>query len=537
MVVVTMKPHQYQFIAVMISLKLIVLQRSRAGTIVVTANPAGLRRERFFSRLAVAAVADPPNDSYFNTQWALQSITPWGTHIDAVWRYMATAMSGPRSVDAPSAVADDVVVPSPSRLLASSEPTQAPHSEGRHFGDIADAFRYHLFRFGNPPELSPPSEAAASSFRDACRTDGFRTWCADKQQDTKVRKIEVDGRRGRRPVVVAVIDAGCDLSHPDLRASLWRNTRETDCFDGIDDDGNGFVDDCYGWDFVANHPIRTPRWADTAAGSPAAAGRASHLSPTLEMLDHGTQAASVLGAATNNSLGITGACLGRCQLMCLRAMIPLEEAGGEASGQRVWEDITEARLVRALHYAQVMGANISTHGYGRYGAPFHRLHRYINNLTRQQSASEPGGGHLLVTAAGNHGINLDSAYASASDVYYPAGHSTSRPSSTLVVGASNHEGQRASFSSFGNLSVDLFAPGVLIAAATAGGGIDYVSGTSTSGPLVAGAAALLWSLVPDLTAREVRERLLASVTPSPFLQNACVSGGTLNVWNALRQSS
>ncbi|OEH77105.1 uba ts-n domain-containing protein [Cyclospora cayetanensis] len=139
----------------------------------------------------------------------------------------------------------------------------------------------------------------------------------------------------QRPMVIAVIDSGCDLSHPDLKDKRWKNPGEI-CGDGIDNDNNGFIDDCYGWDFVNNNGEVRP-----------------------DSSGHGTGAAGVLGSVANNLVGMVGVCWG-CQIMCLKF---IGRGQGSVSNQ-----------VQAIDYAVKMGAWISNNSYGGYGSIEGSLH-------------------------------------------------------------------------------------------------------------------------------------------------------------------
>lgn len=133
---------------------------------------------------------------------------------------------------------------------------------------------------------------------------------------------------GSSNMTIAIIDSGCNIEHPDMVGQYWKNEGETDCNDGIDNDGNGFIDDCNGWDFVDED------------NSPQATGTS-----------HGTAAAGIIGAKSNNGAGISGICW-NCRLMCLRFISNTEG--------------TVANEVRAIDYAVKMGAKISNNSYGGY---------------------------------------------------------------------------------------------------------------------------------------------------------------------------
>lgn len=133
--------------------------------------------------------------------------------------------------------------------------------------------------------------------------------------------------QGADDMVIAIIDSGCNLDHADMQGQFWTNPGEI-CGDGIDNDGNGFVDDCHGWDFVEEN------------GSPQARGTS-----------HGTAAAGIIAAKSNNGEGVSGICW-NCRLMCLRFISNTEG--------------TVANEVRAIDYAVKMGAKISNNSYGGY---------------------------------------------------------------------------------------------------------------------------------------------------------------------------
>ncbi|XP_055388426.1 subtilisin DY-like [Condylostylus longicornis] len=319
--------------------------------------------------------------------------------------------------------------------------------------------------------------------------------------------------------IVAIIDAGCDMKHPDLEGSLWRNSGETDCYDGIDNDGNGFIDDCYGWDFVDDAPVRHPTSVFNSTQGISA----------KSSLNHGTNLASLVGSLVDNAQGITGSCLGRCMVMCLRAVDQGESVDvDDEEPTKNGNDKSEERIVRALRYAYSMGARISTNSYGRKGKPFTELEKEIKRLSELDET-----GILFVAAAGNEGKNLsrNGEVSPSEDAFFPA--AAASVGSVIVVGASNRDGQKLSFSNYGK-EVSLFAPGILVAAATAGGGVDFVSGTSVSAPIVAGSAALIWSLLQELSLGQIKHSIVSSVTKSPHLTAYCQAGGVLNTWKAVQ---
>jgi len=277
---------------------------------------------------------------------------------------------------------------------------------------------------------------------------------------------------GSTNVVVAVIDTGIDLDHPDLAANLWRNSAEAGGMTGTDDDGNGFIDDLNGWDFVNNDNL--PDDGD----------------------QHGTHCAGTIGAVGNNGIDVAGVCW-RVSLMALKALGP---QGGLSS------DIAEA-----VRYAADNGADIISASYGGGSA---------SSTERDSIEYAHSRGVLFVAAAGNDGTDNDSTPV------YPAGYDVPN---IVSVAATDQNDALASFSNYGKTSVDLAAPGVSIYSTVPGGGIESLQGTSMAAPHVAGAAALLLSANPSFTHMQLKQTLLDTVDPVPALVSKTVSGGRLNV--------
>eukprot|EP00920_Eleutheroschizon_duboscqi_P001187 GHVT01002764.1.p1 GENE.GHVT01002764.1~~GHVT01002764.1.p1 ORF type:complete len:866 (-),score=210.48 GHVT01002764.1:2428-5025(-) len=281
------------------------------------------------------------------------------------------------------------------------------------------------------------------------------------------------------PMVIAVIDSGCDTTHPELQDALWTNPGEI-CGDGIDNDGNGYVDDCHGWNFVDDN---------------------NDLSPSSSS-GHGTGAFGILAAGANNNVGIVGTCWG-CKVMCLKFI-----GGGRG---RVSDQVA------ALEYALKMGAWVSNNSYGGYGfsAPEYEA------ISRAQAA-----GHLFVTSAGNHGLSTDLAQNDHTPSCYPLDNIVS-------VGATTQLGQRAAFSNYGRQTVHVMAPGNDVITTKKDAKFAPVSGTSFASPHVAAAAALVWSAYPQLTYSDVKHALIDGCTYIENLEQFSACAGQLNMFNAL----
>jgi subtilisin family serine protease len=264
-------------------------------------------------------------------------------------------------------------------------------------------------------------------------------------------------------VVVAVIDTGVDVNHPDLMSQLWVNAGEI-AGNGIDDDGNGYVDDIHGWDFSSND--NNP---DDGNG-------------------HGTHVAGTI-AADNNGTGATGVAYDA-------TIMPVRVLGNNGSG-------TAASVAAGIRYAADMGADIINLSLGgSYSALILSAIQYAvsHNV-------------LVVAAAGNE---------SASTPGYPARFSSTL-AGVLSVGAYSSSGAIASFSNdVGNSgAVQVDAPGVGIYSTYAGDQYSRLSGTSMATPHVAGLAALALSANPNLTAAQLRSLIVAGT-------NQTISGSDSN---------
>lgn len=271
-------------------------------------------------------------------------------------------------------------------------------------------------------------------------------------------------------VVVAVVDSGVDGAHPDLASRMWSNPGEVPG-NGLDDDGNGFVDDAGGWDFANedNDP------ADDAG--------------------HGTHVAGTVAAAGDNGLGVVGVAFG-ARLMPVKGL----DAGGGGYA---------SDLAAALVYAVDNGARIIN---ASWGAPAKSA--LIEAAANYVRAS----GGLLVAAAGNS--NGPVAYPAALD-------------GVVAVAATDEADAKADFSSFGP-QVDLAAPGVDIRSTLPGGMYGTKSGTSMAAPHVAGVAALIAALHPFYTPAQLTAalRLATNDVNTPGF-DAATGAGRVNAARAV----
>ncbi|MEM7791667.1 MAG: S8 family serine peptidase, partial [Verrucomicrobiota bacterium] len=283
---------------------------------------------------------------------------------------------------------------------------------------------------------------------------------------------------GSSDVVVAVIDSGIDYNHVDLADNMWRNPGEIPN-NGVDDDGNGFVDDIFGWDFANDD-------ADPFDDG---------------VIGHGTHCAGTIGAVANNAEGVSGVSW-NVSLMALK----LFDAFGFGS-------ISDA--VDCISYSIFMDVDLSSNSWGTY-SDVASLRREIRRARDNDI--------LMVAAAGNEEYDTDVF------TNYPSGYDFKN---IISVAASTRTDELALFSNIGATSVDLAAPGTEILSTFPGDTYGLLDGTSMATPHVAGVCALIFSLEPNLTYEEVKERVLDTVDPLPSLNGITVTGGRLNAYDAV----
>ncbi len=289
-----------------------------------------------------------------------------------------------------------------------------------------------------------------------------------------------DTYTGDASLPIAIIDTGIQLNHPDLQANIWTNPGEI-AGNGLDDDGNGYVDDINGWDFYYgdNNP---------SDGN-----------------GHGTHTAGTVGAVGNNGVGVAGVNW-RCKLVALKFLS--DGGSGSTSG-----------AIAAVQYCTRMNIRISNNSWGGGG--------YSQSLY-DAIASSRSIGHVFVAAAGNNGSNNDST------PFYPASYNLDN---IIAVAATDNDDRRASFSNYGRTSVDLGAPGVNIFSTYTGSSYRYLDGTSMAAPHVAGVAGLLYGRNPGWTYTQVRDRIFSTVRPVSALANITVTGGVVNAAAAIGGSA
>ena len=288
---------------------------------------------------------------------------------------------------------------------------------------------------------------------------------------------------GSHSVLVGVIDSGVNYLHPDLQANYWRNPGETGLdaqgknknTNGIDDDGNGFIDDWRGWDFANgdNDPMDDNSYM------------------------HGTHCAGTIGAVGNNGRGVAG-------VNWNVSIVGLKFLGQSGSGAL-------ADAIKAVEYATNLGVNITNNSWGGGG--------YSQVMAAALSAAEAKS-ILFVAAAGNSAVDNDA------DPHYPSSYPHA---SVIAVAATDHGDRLAGFSNYGRGTVDIAAPGVDIVSTGRGSEYHVLSGTSMATPHVVGAAALIEAVFPGISYVEMRRRLLSGAERNSGLQGKVATAARLNV--------
>lgn len=286
-----------------------------------------------------------------------------------------------------------------------------------------------------------------------------------------------DVTTGSDQVVVAVIDSGVNYNHVDLAPNMWVNPREI-AGNGIDDDNNGYVDDVHG----INAAART--------GDP------------LDDNGHGSHCAGTIGAAAG--AGPVVGVAWNVKLMGLKFL----QADGRGSG---------AAALDCVNYAVANGADIISNSWGG-GPPSQAMQAAIEAANRADI--------LFVVAAGNESNDNDR------NPTYPADYEVEN---VISVGATDRNDRLANFSNFGTRNVDIAAPGVDIFSTwfDSPTSTETISGTSMACPHVSGVAALLKANNPNITAREMKDRLLQTARPVSGLRGRVANSGVLDAFAAL----
>ena len=297
------------------------------------------------------------------------------------------------------------------------------------------------------------------------------------------------GYIGSISVVVGVIDEGMQSTHPDLAANIWTNPG--DPLDGVDNDGNGYVDDIHGWDFYENNNSIYDGTGD----------------------DHGTHVTGTIGAVGGNGEGVAGV---NWNVNIISGKFLGPNGGTTADAVEAVDYFTDLKLNHAVN---VVALNNSWGGGGFSQALLDAIVR-----AAQQNI-------LFVAAAGNgdwrgRAINTDVT------PFYPSCYNTTAGAgynSVISVTAIDSTGAKASWANYGATTVDLGAPGVTIWSTLPENTYGAYSGTSMATPHVTGAIALYASTHPGASALEIRNAILGSTTATTSLSGKTVTGGRLNL--------
>jgi len=280
------------------------------------------------------------------------------------------------------------------------------------------------------------------------------------------------GQREGGPII-CVIDTGIDYNHPDLKANLWTNKGEIPG-DGIDNDGNGTIDDVHGFNGIND------------SGNP------------LDDHNHGSHCFGTIAGVGNNGTGVVGV---NWEAQVMGAKFLAANGSGSTAG-----------AIKSILYASRNDARITSNSWGGGG---------FNQALYDALKASPA---LHICAAGNESNNNDKKAS------YPASYDLPN---IVAVAASDSNDRLASFSNYGATQVDLAAPGVGIYSTLKNGGYGSMSGTSMATPHVSGVAGLIATLYPNATNAEIKQRLLGGVDPVEGLAGKVATGGRLNAYNSI----
>lgn len=317
------------------------------------------------------------------------------------------------------------------------------------------------------------------------------------------------GVTGSKDVYVAVIDEGTDVNHPDLAANIWTNPYEP--IDGIDNDGNGYVDDTHGWDFASNNntlfdPDPTNIYVDS----------------------HGTHVAGTIGGVGNNGTGVTGV---NWNVTIIPVKFLAWEGGTAEDAARAVDYVVD---LKTRHDMNIVAINAS------WGGPEHP--QFLQDAI--QRAGKAGIFFVNAVGEGTKGVDSDTVDD------YPAKYDCAIKykgkdfDCIVAVTAMTENGSRANWANWGPTSVDLAAPGTGILSTvpyvsgkkTSGLGAGYASwsGTSMAAPHVTGAIALYYSAHPNASPQQALNALFSSTIPTKDFSGATVTGGRLDIGSMLQ---
>lgn len=301
-------------------------------------------------------------------------------------------------------------------------------------------------------------------------------------------------------IIVAVLDTGIDYNHADLVWNIWRNLGETDCNDEKDNDLNGFIDDCKGWDFTTCETFDEDGFCTDPKNED---------NDPMDGSGHGTHVAGIIGAKGNNITGIAG-------LIWMGNLMPVKVLNDDGEG-------TILDVANGVYYAVDNGAKIINASFG--GPDYSQT--LFNAIATANS-----NGVLVVAAAGNGG---DDGIGDNNDITpeYPANFNLSN---IISVAATDQDDIRASFSNFGPTTVDVAAPGVYILSTLPQNlysDKEFGTGTSMATPHVSGLAGLLTCYYSHLSYLKIKDMVLRYVDVLPTLDGWILTRGRINAHKAM----
>lgn len=292
---------------------------------------------------------------------------------------------------------------------------------------------------------------------------------------------------GSSEVVVGIIDEGVMYFHEDLQANVWVNPYDPE--DGVDNDGNGYVDDVYGWDFDKNDNTTYDGTQD----------------------NHGTHVAGTIGAVGGNGKGVAGV---SWNVKMITAKFLGRNGGTTANAIKSVDYITD---LKTRHGLRLVGTNNSWGGGG--------FSQGLYDAIERANTADI----LFMAAAGNggsDGVGDDND----SSPHYPSSYENTN---IIAVASIVKDGSKSGFSNFGATSVDIGAPGSAIFSTIPGRGnassYSSYSGTSMATPHVCGGVALYAASNATANAAAIKQAIFESAVPTSSLSGKCVTGGRLNV--------
>lgn len=337
----------------------------------------------------------------------------------------------------------------------------------------------------SPTPVEVEKSVNAALFNDPRAGQVWSFLDADKNGVSVNAAYQLHGTAATETIIVAVVDTGIDYAHEDLKDVVWVNQGEIPG-NGIDDDGNGYIDDVNG----INTLVRDSQ------------GRAT--GNNKDTHSHGTHVSGTIGAKQNNGIGIAGIA-SNVKIMGIRT-VPNNS------------DETDVDVAESFIYAAKNGAKIINCSFGK------GSNEGKNLIPETLKYIEDNYGVLVVAAAGNDSSDIDKRPT------YPASH---KADNLLIVASTTKSGSMSYFSNYGKINVDVAAPGSDIFSTTPGNKYANMSGTSMASPTTAGVAAEILSHYPNLSAAQLKAVIMNSVTTDSRYNGKMVTGGRIDLLKGL----